>query len=82
MKVCEVEYRQLIPPTSNKVRSYAFFLAMAAAAAFSGCAETQVRNQESLLSAAGFGALTSAKEGNQNFETLRNQMRSQLRFKL
>jgi hypothetical protein len=47
---------------SNKVRSYAFFLAMAAAAAFSGCADTQVQNQESLLSAAGFGALTSATE--------------------
>ena len=52
----------MIPPMSNKVHSYAFFLAMAAAAAFSGCADTQVRNQESLLSAAGFGALTSATE--------------------
>jgi hypothetical protein len=47
---------------TNKVICPSFFLAMAAAAAFSGCADTQVQNQESLLSAAGFGALTSATE--------------------
>ena len=39
-----------------------FFLAVAAAAAFSRCADTQVQNEESLLTAAGFGALTSATE--------------------
>ena len=44
---------------SDKVRSYAFFLA---AAAFSGRADVQVQNQESLLTAAGFGTLTSATE--------------------
>jgi hypothetical protein len=33
-----------------------------ARAAFSGCADNQVQNEESLLSAAGFGALTSARE--------------------